>query len=1125
MSVPSSPNNSSNSTAREFQQSNQESGLFMVTSNDKTSSSATNANASVKEQVTINSEAPIAYDNKTQISSTETKSPRSNGNQKRFEVKSSLEANVVSAVNEEKMNENEEEIEIRPQNAHALTWEQVAELLETNAEKGLSRTEAQSRLEKFGTNNLAEAPPEPFWHKLFRQINSILIYILLVAAAIAAGFQQWAECGLILGVIAINVTIGLIQEGKAERATAALKAMLSSKANVIRDGVRTEINAEYVVPGDVVFIESGNRVPADIRLISVSNLAIQESILTGESLPVNKKTIKLESKLALGDRKNMAFSATSCIKGQGCGIVVSTGNFTEIGKINQSVSEVKEQRTQLLRQIDAFGIWIGLMVLPIAIASFLLAFFSPKTQYDVANAFIEAVAIAVAIVPEGLPAVITITLSLATSHLARHHAIVKALPSVETLGSVTVICSDKTGTLTKNEMTVVEARTAKNLYKVHMVGYDPVGGKVTIADEKETPLEFADDPTFLEMVKGGVLCNDSRLEIKVVKDTNFVNPIGDPTEVALCTLSEKVFIHVDEIRKKYPRIGVIPFESEHKFMCTFHAHLTDSDSVIVYVKGAPDRLVNRCSQQNASPNIETISTEFWQVQAAELSEKGLRCLAICTATIPKSELPHALAQGAAFITEANQPFLSFLGIAAIMDPPRQECVDAIKEAHSAGIVVKMITGDHPGTAKAIAKQLGILEEQQSMIMTGPEMNDMSIEQLREVVLKCNVYARAAPENKISIVRALQAERQVCSMTGDGVNDAPALRAADIGVAMGITGTDVSKDAAKMILTDDNFATILVAVKAGRTVWDNLRKILIFNMPASFAQGGVVFFALCLQWQTVPLSAIQILYVNMITAATLGLMLAVEPPEVDIMQRPPRKQNARLIGSFFYWRSFFVGVVFIVFVLGSVAWLNVISSPYTVTQTENVTFEGIVYVNSTNITVYAASEGLQHAIALNTLVFCETTYAFNCRFLQKSSLHYRVFFGNSLAWVCAFLMIGLQFMITYIPGLNAFFSMEDGMTGPAWGITILFAVLSFLVVEFEKFLQPYLGPHVLRLMKRVRRYCTYSSNCCSCFKCCLGLKEKKYDAVRTPKRRKHLPVSTKSGASLRFVPEEFIQDEA
>jgi len=717
-------------------------------------------------------------------------------------------------------------IEVSTQNAHAVPWEKVMDLLKTDAVKGLTFTEAKTRLESFGKNKLAEAPPEPFWHKVFRQINSILIYILLVAAIIAGGFQEWAEFGLILGVVAINVTIGLIQEGKAERATAALKAMLSSKATVIRDGNRMEIPADEVVPGDLVFIESGNKVPADIRLVECTNLAVQEAMLTGESLPVNKKTQTLALKLGLGDRKNMAFSATSCIKGQGKGIVVATGDETEIGKINTSVAEVKEEKTQLIKQVDAFGAWIGMMVFPIAIASFLLAYFSPgKYNGNVSNAFIEAVAIAVAIIPEGLPAIITITLSLGTSHMAKHHAIVKALPSVETLGSVMVICSDKTGTLTKNEMTVVAARTAEYLYKVTEVGYDPTGGKVMAEGPEAEPKDIS----LKEMTKGAVLCNDSRLERTTVKKRAMVLPVGDPTEVALCTLGEKLQIAAEQLRSSMPRIGVIPFESEHKFMCTFHAHPENPAKVIVYAKGAPDRLVVKCATQlDASGQAVPINVEFWQQQAAELSGRGLRCLAICRHEMDKANLADAVAKGPAFVTLASEPFMTFLGLAAIMDPPRQECIQAIREAHQAGIVVKMITGDHPGTAKAIGEQLGIVDKEHGLVKTGPELDTMSMEELRQVVLKCNVYARASPENKISIVRALQAEQQVCSMTGDGVNDAPALRAADIGVAMGITGTDVSKDAAKMILTDDNFATILVAVKEGRRVWDNLKKLLLFN---------------------------------------------------------------------------------------------------------------------------------------------------------------------------------------------------------------------------------------------------------------------------------------------------------
>ena len=684
----------------------------------------------------------------------------------------------------------------------------------------------------------------------------------------------------------------------------------------------------------------------------------------------------------------------------------------------------------------------------------------------------------------------TICLAIATSYMAKRNAIVKTLPSVETLGSVMAICSDKTGTLTKNEMTVVVACTYGRHYNVTGVGYDPANGQVVPRDDPtHVPLE---DAALVALVRGGVLNNESRIERSVdERGRNIVAPVGDPSECALCCFAEKSTLNLDEIKTKHARLGVIPFESEHKFMVTFHNDPQDDRNYLAIIKGAPDRLAARSIKMLTSAGTSVdFDLAYWTEQVVELSKSGYRCFAVCQSFVSAPSLPEVLAQGASWVSKAEAPFLTFIGLVAILDPPREECISAIQEAHKAGIIVKMITGDHPATARAIGKQLGIVDDQHQTVLTGPELDKMSIEELEKVVVDCNIFARASPDNKIGIVRALQNRKLVCSMTGDGVNDAPALRAADIGVAMGITGSDVSKDAAKIILTDDNFATIIVAVKEGRRVWDNLRKVLLFNMPANFAQGGAIFVSVCLQWPVIPLTAIQILYVNLITACTLGLILAIEPAESTVMDRPPRKLNKGLMGSLFYWRNIYVSTMFICFVLGSVSWVKSI--------------DPVKY-----------GPNAQRSIAFNTLVFCEIGYAFNCRYLKLCSIHPRVFKGNPGAWWCALIMAVLNIFVTYIPGLNGFFSMS-GMDGLQWGIVILFAVASFLIVELEKVLADPLKPVTGPIVHGIKRSYNSLPSCNGCWRLFKGCEIDQHSKPTNP-----IDPATRQGGSMRAVPEEVI----
>jgi magnesium-transporting ATPase (P-type) len=950
------------------------------------------------------------------------------------------------------MNEDEEFSPLFSTKAHASTVDHVVKVLNTDLQKGLSAEDAKERLVKYGRNKLKEAPPPTFLRRLFDQLNQTLIIILLISAIVSGGLQSWPEFGLILLVVVINVSLGLIQEGKASSASAALKNMLSAHATVVRDGVRIEIEAECVVPGDIVFIESGNTCPCDIRLFELSNLNIQESMLTGESLPVKKNLLNLELNNALGDRKNMCYSATQCVKGQGFGICIGTGDNTEIGRISTLVSTQAPTKTHLMLQVDAFGRWIGFIVLPISVATFAISYTSQVSLTTdasvvltegerVEHSFVIAVAIAVSMIPAGLPAIMTICMSLSTTYLAKKGAIVKALPSVETLGSVMVICSDKTGTLTKNEMTVVQTRTLNGLYNVTGVGYDSGQGKIDTLNEADVSLD--------KLLMAGILNNESRIDYD---ERKLALPVGDPSECALLCLSKKGRNDLSSVKSSYERIGIIPFESAHKFMVTFHRQPNNTSEFLCIVKGAPDRLLPRCNtSMDKFGTLQSCNEKFWKEQVELLSSNGYRVLALCQTTLSSLQVTEAVNNGPSYVSNREKPaFLTLLGLVAILDPPRESCIGAIKEAHRAGIIVKMITGDHPGTARSIAKSLGIVDDDHLGVLTGPELDSMTQRELRKVVLQVNVFARASPENKISIVKALKALNKVSSMTGDGVNDAPALRAADIGVAMGITGSDVSKDAAKIVLADDNFATIIVAVKEGRRVWDNLIKVLLYNMPPNFSQGGTIFIAVCLQWSEVPLTAIQVLYVNMITACSLGLVLVLEPAESTIMDKPPRAKTKGLIGALFYWRNIYASTMITSFVLGSVSWIKSV--------------DPILYPIAS-----------QRAQAMNVLVFCSVTYVFNCRFVSLSSLHPRVFRGNVWVWPTAFLMGGLNVLLTEVPGLNTFFSMQ-GMDGFQWGIVVLFAILSFLVVELEKALskpfRPFTQP-IIRKMKNI--------TCCNCWR--------------------------------------------
>ena len=931
--------------------------------------------------------------------------------------------------------------------AHAVPADAVVKLLNTNATSGLSAAAAEEILKLVGPNKLTEAPRETFLHKLYRQLAEVLVIILLIACIVSGALQMWPEFGLILAVVVINVGLGLFQEGRAQRATDALKAMMTETCTVVRDGVEFDVDATTLVPGDLVFIKTGDLVPADLRIVKSTNLSILEAALTGESVPVAKRIDAVAEKAPLAEMRCMAFSSTIVQTGKGYGVVVATGDLTEIGRLSTMVAQIKEKKTDLQLQVDRFGRWVGVIMIPIVIASFLLEYFTGKNPGNASQAFLVAVAIAVSIVPAGLPAILFITFALGQQKLAtQHNTIVKTLPSVETLGSVMVICSDKTGTLTKNEMTVTFVQTSSARFSVTGAGYNPgVGNKVL--DSENHVVSFAppsasgdgddDDATttgskLLWLSSKAVLCTDpSALVLKPSSAPDkppTIVKVGNPTEAAINSFSYKVGLDPTRVRAETPRVAEIPFDSAYKFMATFHDDPTDADSLVCIVKGAPDRVLARCRGQLKFPSMEPepLDADGWTSRLAELSSQGLRCLLVAVGKVPKST-PLDELERASFVLEDREgessgKFLDAAVAFAIMDPPRDECYEAVRVARQAGVTVKMITGDHPTTALAIANKLQITDADHAGVVTGPEIDAMSDADLRATMLKVNVCARASPENKIRIVRALQAEKKVCAMTGDGVNDAPALRAADIGVGMGMAGTAAAREAAKIILKDDNFASIVAAVREGRRVYTNIRKIVIFNMPTNFGQGLTIFWALAFQLPTVPFTALQVLYVNLVTAVTLGLALALEPVEPVEMTLPPRRVGKQLVGRFFIWRCFFVTGVYLCFTLGAFRW------------TENLGF----------------SDSATRAQAMTTIVMCECAYLLNCRFLLDTALSPRIFKGNVSVWVCIAVMVALQNFLVYTPGVNAFFGMAP-LTGWQWGIAIMFGILTFFIIEAEKFL--------------------------------------------------------------------------
>jgi calcium-translocating P-type ATPase len=816
--------------------------------------------------------------------------------------------------------------------------------------------EAERRLNAGGPNRLPAGRRRTALQRLGAQLNNLLIRVL-IAAAFLSLLMDHAVDALVIGlVVIVNTAVGFIQEGRAEQALEAIRAMIDPKASVVRGGRRMTVAADAVVPGDIVLVEAGARVPADLRLIRASSLKVQEAVLTGESVAVDKGIEPSSEDAALGDRDAMAYSGTFVAAGQGAGVVVATGADTELGRISTMVGAVETLETPLTRQMHRFARQLTVIILGVAAVAFLFA--TQLRGYGFEEAFMLVVGLAVAAIPEGLPAIMTVTLAIGVQRMAGRNAIIRRLPAVETLGSVSIIFSDKTGTLTRNEMTVTTVLTAEGETAVGGVGY-----------AADSPFEAAGVTE--ELARAGLLCNDA--ELHEAAGSWIVD--GDPMEGALLTLALKAGLDPAAERRQAPRLHEIPFDSAHRFMATLHWGQA-------YIKGAPERLFEMCSHERLGDGDVPIDRARWEKRAERLAERGQRLLAFAVKPMEGEKLGHADLEHGAVL----------LGLVGFIDPPREEARQAIADCRGAGIRVAMITGDHAVTAREIARQLGLAQD--PVALTGQDLDALSEQDLRAAAAATPVFARTSPEHKLRLVKALQADGFTVAMTGDGVNDAPALKRADIGIAMGQKGTEASKEAAEMVLADDNFASIVAAVREGRTVYDNLLKAIAFLLPVNGGESLSLVLALVLGL-TLPIEPLQILWVNMVSSVALATVLAFEPTEPDAMRRPPRDASESLLSSFVIWRVGLVSTLFMAGIFGMFEYVRAIGG----------------------------SVELARTAAVNTLVVMEIFYLFSVRYLRTPSFTFVGVKGTPRVLAAIMLVVLLQFGFTYAPFMQAVFRTE------------------------------------------------------------------------------------------------------
>lgn len=882
---------------------------------------------------------------------------------------------------------------------HALPAHEAVLLLDTDPHNGLTAAQAADRRNRFGPNSLPAADGDSLLVRILRQFHHPLIYVLLAAAVITALLREYVDSAVIFAVVVVNAIVGFIQESKAESALEGLRSMVHTDAKVVRDGHEQMVPSEDLVPGDLVLLEAGDKVPADLRLLRDAELQVNESALTGESVPASKNEAILAEDTVVADRTNMVYSGTLVTAGSAAGIVVATGGDTELGEIHRLVGGADALATPLTAKLARFSKLLTVVILALAALTFVAGLLRHQ---DPVETFTAAIALAVGAIPEGLPAAVTITLAIGVSRMAKRRAVIRRLPAVETLGGTTVICTDKTGTLTQNEMTVEEIWTPGGSVEVSGTGYAP-DGSLRGADQR--PVSLEDNAALRWSLAVGTCCNDAALSFH---DDRW-DIVGDPTEGALLSVAAKAGIDRDVLAAECPRVDVLPFSSERQFMATLNQE--PGGGYVVLVKGGVERVLERCSTQMARDGrSQPLQHEEILRQTEALSSRGLRVLA--TAIRRSTDRP---VFGADSLGD-----LTLTGLQAMLDPPRAAAVSAVAACHGAGIDVKMITGDHAGTAASIARQVGVLrpESASAGVLTGSELAEIDDHALPDAVQNVNVFARVSPEQKLRLVKALQDRGHVVAMTGDGVNDAPALQQANIGVAMGRGGTEVAKDASDMVLTDDDFATIEAAVEEGRGVFDNLTKFITWTLPTNIGEGLVILVAIALG-SALPILPTQILWINMTTAVALGLMLAFEPKEAGIMDRPPRRPSQPLLTGALMFR--------IVLVAGMM-----VASSWWIFEWELRNGAGLPEARTA---------------ALNLFVAVEVFYLFSCRSLTQSA--FRIgFFSNKWIIVGVSVQILAQLVITYLPFLNSLFGTAP--IGPAvWLRVLAVAAAVTVVVAIDK----------------------------------------------------------------------------
>jgi Ca2+-transporting ATPase len=876
---------------------------------------------------------------------------------------------------------------------------------------GLSTHEAQARQKVYGPNLLPAAASESVMTLIWRQLNNPLIYVLIASALLAVALGKRIDGLVVLGVVVINTLIGFMQEYRANRTITALSALVPESVIALRDGDRRSLAVAELVPGDVALLQPGDRVPADMRLLWTKNLQVEEATLTGESLPASKSIDTVAPGASLADRNNMVYSGTLVVSGTATAVVVATAAATELGHISSLLKSTVSLETPLTRQIAEVSKLLTLVITGVAIVLLAIGLLR---GYPLADAVLVAVTLAVAAIPEGLPAIITIALAIGVQRMAKRRAVIRRLPAVETLGSTTVICSDKTGTLTRNEMTVTELWTPLGRYHVSGIGYTPQGA----IEHQGVKLSTIPDDVY-SLLLAGALCNDAQLKLT----SRHAQISGDPTEGALLVAALKGGIDLQQTHQLWPRLDTLPFESEQQYMATLH--LTPHGQHVLYMKGAPEQVLRRCHRL---PDGSAVDHDALMKQVSQLASAGLRVLALATATLQE---PLEVLDTSTLTTGAVATGLTLLGFQAMIDPLREEALVAVHRCQKAGITVKMITGDHKETAQAIGRQLGLMTADAGAF-TGAELATLSDDALQAVALNYHVFARVAPEQKLRLVRSLQAQGEVVAMTGDGVNDAPALKQADIGVAMGITGTTASKEAADMVLTDDNFASIAAAVEEGRRVYDNLIKALAFVLPTNIGEAliillAVVFFPIIDGTPLLPMLPVQILWINLVATVALALPLAFEAMEQDVMARPPHSPRAPLLGRFVLLRTLIAALLMTLGAIGLFLY-----------DYQMALAQGL----STTTALPQAQ-----TITVTAVVFFQIFYLLHCRSL-RGSLTALGLWSNLTLYLGIVLLLLLQAGFVYLPVMNQLFgSVPLGFV--EWCRAALVGIIILPVISLEK----------------------------------------------------------------------------